>query len=47
MEQGRGEKEMERKEAREDNRDFFVRERKKLFNSTSLSAWEESCDGYS
>lgn len=38
---------MGRKEAREDTKDFFVRERKKLFNSTSLAAWEESCDGYS
>lgn len=45
---GRGSKEMDRKEAREDTKDFFVRERKKLFNrSTNLSAWEESCDGYS
>lgn len=44
----RGSKEMDRKEAREDTKDFFVRERKKLFNrSTNLSAWEESCDGYS
>lgn len=47
MGEGRGKKEMDRREARGDTKDFFVREMKKLFNSTSLFAWEESCDGYS